>query len=89
MSVYESLGIRTVINAAGTVTTLGGSLMPPEVFYSMEEAGKAFVEDSKKVLTYWPEPVGYERAETIIGDASKIPSNIIDLIKADIAKYSK
>jgi L-seryl-tRNA(Ser) seleniumtransferase len=47
LGVYESLGIRTVINAAGTVTTLGGSLMPPEVFYSMEEAGKAFVEMEK------------------------------------------
>ncbi len=47
LGVYESLGIRPVINAAGTVTTLGGSLMPSEVLDSMEEAGKAFVEMEK------------------------------------------
>ena len=30
-SVYEALGLKHVINATGTVTTLGASLMPPEV----------------------------------------------------------
>ena len=30
-SVYEALGVRHVINATGTVTVLGGSVMPPEV----------------------------------------------------------
>ncbi len=29
--VYKTLGIRPIINAAGSITTLGGSLMPPEV----------------------------------------------------------
>ncbi|MBI3463240.1 MAG: hypothetical protein HY000_09300, partial [Planctomycetes bacterium] len=28
-SVYEAIGVKHVINAAGTLTTLGGSLMPP------------------------------------------------------------
>ena len=28
---YEALGVKHVINATGTVTILGGSLMPPEV----------------------------------------------------------
>ncbi|MEM3693144.1 MAG: aminotransferase class V-fold PLP-dependent enzyme [Candidatus Bathyarchaeia archaeon] len=43
MSVYEKLGVRKVINAAGTLTMLGGSLMPPEVLEAMNEAAKAFV----------------------------------------------
>src|SRR5262245_50133451 len=29
--VYEALGVKPVLNATGTVTILGGSLMPPEV----------------------------------------------------------
>src|SRR5262249_25196437 len=29
--IYETLGVKPVINATGTVTFLGGSLMPPEV----------------------------------------------------------
>src|SRR5262249_17915505 len=30
-SVYQALGVKHVINATGTVTVLGGSLIPPEV----------------------------------------------------------
>lgn len=41
--VYQRLGVRTVINAVGTVTTLGGSLMPDEVKQAMEEASRSFV----------------------------------------------
>ena len=40
---YESLGIRHVINGVGVVTTLGGSIMPPEVVASMVEASKHFI----------------------------------------------
>src|SRR5262245_43176721 len=42
-NIYQRLGVRTVINAVGTVTVLGGSLMPPEVIQSMEEASRSFV----------------------------------------------
>ena len=31
MDVYQALGLKHVINAIGTVTFLGGSVMPPEV----------------------------------------------------------
>jgi D-glucosaminate-6-phosphate ammonia-lyase len=44
LSVYEKLGVRTVINAAGTLTTLGGSLMPPEVLAALTSAAQHFVE---------------------------------------------
>jgi L-seryl-tRNA(Ser) seleniumtransferase len=41
--VYESLGIQPVINATGTVTVLGGSVMPPEVVAAWVDASKHFV----------------------------------------------
>ena len=41
--VYSVLGVRRIINAAGTITTLGGSLMPPEVTAAWKEASKSFV----------------------------------------------
>ena len=42
-NVYDRLGMRTSINAVGTLTTLGGTLMPPEVKQAMEEASRHFV----------------------------------------------
>jgi L-seryl-tRNA(Ser) seleniumtransferase len=40
---YEELGIPTVINAQGTMTMLGGSLIRPEVEAVMSQAAKHFV----------------------------------------------
>lgn len=42
-SVYQRLGVQTFINAYGTLTTLGGTLMEPEVLRAMEEAAHHFV----------------------------------------------
>jgi len=42
-SVYQALGVKHVINATGTVTMLGGSLMPPEVVAAWADAAKHFV----------------------------------------------
>lgn len=42
-SIYETLGLPRVINATGTVTFLGGSLMPPEVAAAWVEASKHWV----------------------------------------------
>ena len=41
--VYLRLGVRPVINGIGTVTSLGGSIMPPEVVDAMVEASRNFV----------------------------------------------
>jgi D-glucosaminate-6-phosphate ammonia-lyase len=43
-SIYDSLGVKPVINATGTVTVLGGSVMPPEVVAAWVEASKHFVD---------------------------------------------
>jgi L-seryl-tRNA(Ser) seleniumtransferase len=42
--VYEALGVKHVINATGTVTVLGGSLMPPEVVAAWISASRHFVD---------------------------------------------
>ena len=42
--VYGELGLKPIINAAGTITTLGGSLMPPEVRDAWMAAASSFVD---------------------------------------------
>ena len=39
MITYDTLGVKPFINASGTITTLGGSLMPEEVLEAMCVAG--------------------------------------------------
>ncbi|HYM10384.1 MAG TPA: aminotransferase class V-fold PLP-dependent enzyme [Bryobacterales bacterium] len=41
--VYTRLGLRPIINASGTYTHLGGSLMPPEVLDAMNDAAQHYV----------------------------------------------
>ena len=41
--IYARLGVRPIINAAGTITTMGGSLMPPEVVEAWRSASRRFV----------------------------------------------
>ena len=42
-TIYERMGLRTVINGAGAATLVGGSLMRPETAAAMAEATMAFV----------------------------------------------
>ncbi|NJM08556.1 aminotransferase class V-fold PLP-dependent enzyme [Candidatus Gracilibacteria bacterium] len=44
MSMYESLGVRRVINADARLTRLGGSLMPEPVRRAMDEAAHWYVD---------------------------------------------
>ena len=41
---YAALGVRPVINAAATLTRLGGSRMPPVVLDAMRAGGESFVD---------------------------------------------
>ena len=43
-SIYDILGVKRVINAAGTLTVLGGSLVPPEVVEAWADASRHFVD---------------------------------------------
>jgi len=42
-SVYDELGVPTVVNAAGTKTRVGGSRIRPEALEAMERAAESFV----------------------------------------------
>ncbi len=44
MGIYESLGVRRVINADARLTRLGGSLMPEPVLRAMEDAATSYVD---------------------------------------------
>lgn len=41
--VYDRLKVKKLLNARGTLTSLGGSLMPPEVLEAMRQASRAYV----------------------------------------------
>jgi L-seryl-tRNA(Ser) seleniumtransferase len=43
MTIYERLGVQPVVNAAGTLTRLGGTLMCPEALEAMREAARSAV----------------------------------------------
>ena len=73
--VYAKLGVRPVINGMGTVTILGGSLMPPEVVRAMEEASRHFVnlpELQKKAGERLAELIGVPAAMVTTGAAGSI-----------------
>lgn len=61
MSIYDQLGVRTLINAKGTYTHLSGSVMPPEVVEAMVEAAQHYVD-----INELQEAVG-QRLATLLG----------------------
>lgn len=75
MDVYRELGVEPLINAAGTLTMLGGSLMPPEVTDAMAAASRAFVDMRELHLAAGrriAELVGVEAAHVTSGAAAGI-----------------
>src|SRR5438093_6674023 len=75
VSVYEAIGVKHVINATGTVTTLGGSLMPSEVVAAWMDASKHFVnllELQDKVGEAIAKLVGVEAALVTTGAAGAL-----------------
>src|SRR5215210_5271039 len=44
LGVYEKLGVKRIINGWGTITRVGGSLMPLEVVEAIAEAARSFVD---------------------------------------------
>lgn len=74
-SVYEALGVKHVINATGTVTNLGGSLMPPEVAAAWVDASRHFVnlvDLQRKVGARIAELIGVEAALVTTGAAGSL-----------------
>lgn len=74
-SIYTRIGVQPVINGMGTVTMLGGSLMPPEVIRAMNEASRHFIplaELQKKVGARLAELLNVPAALVTCGAASSI-----------------
>src|SRR5579872_5780581 len=42
-NIYQSIGVRPIVNCKGTFTIISGSLSLPEVKQAMEEAGRHYV----------------------------------------------
>ena len=80
MTIYESLGVRRVINASATLTRLGGSLMPPAVVAAMVEASGAFID-----LPELQRKVGERIAELTHNEAAFISSGAAAGITASVA----
>ncbi len=72
--VYRSLGVKPLINAAGTLTRLSGSIMAPETTQAMADAASSFVRidqlqaaASKKIAQYTGAEAGMVTAGAAAG----------------------
>lgn len=75
MGVYERLGVKTIINGLGNGTSVGGSIMRPEVIAAMDDASRSYVrlpELLEKAGKRVAELVGVEAAYITAGAASGI-----------------
>ena len=74
-NIYQRLGVPTLLNAAGTFTDLGGSLMPPEVLDACRQAAGHFVDLAElqtQVGRHIAQLLGVEAALVTGGAASGI-----------------
>jgi uncharacterized pyridoxal phosphate-dependent enzyme len=89
MDVYEALGVRKVINGSGTLTSLGGNTLDPEVTQAMEEAARSFVfmdELQKRAGDVIAEITGAESAYVVSGAAAGLMMSVVACIsRGDLA----
>ncbi len=62
-AIFDSLGVRRIINGRGWITALGGSIMPPEVCEAMAEAVNTYVDFDELNLAAGRKIAGYTGAE--------------------------
>ena len=86
---YQELGVTTVINAEGTMTMLGGSLIRPEVEAIMAQAARHFVSipnleaaAGKRIAQMLKLPQGYSALVTS-GAAGAIQSGLAGILTGD------
>lgn len=86
---YQELGVTTVINAEGTMTMLGGSLIWPEVELVMAQASRHFVSipeleaaGGKRIAQLLKLPAGYSALVTS-GAAGAIQSGLAGILTGD------
>src|SRR5690349_11699618 len=92
---YEELGVTTVINAEGTMTMLGGSLIRPEVETVMAQAARHFVSipaleeaAGKRIAQMLKLPEGYSALVTS-GAAGAIQSGLAGILTGDNDSFIK
>src|SRR6516165_6967773 len=92
-SPYEELGVTTVINAEGTMTMLGGSLIRPEVEVVMAQASRHFVHipgleeaAGKRIAEMLKLPDGYSAIVTS-GAAAAMQSGLAGILTGDNPKF--
>ena len=92
-NVYQELGVATVINGEGTMTTLGGSLMRPEVEAVMTMAGRHFVPileleaaAGKRIAQLLKLPEGYSAIVTS-GAAAAMQSGLAGILTGDNEQF--
>lgn len=92
-NVYEELGVTPLINAQGTMTVLGGSLMRPEVESVMAMAGRHFVSITelevaagKRIAKMLNLPEGYSAIVTS-GAAAAMQSGLSGILTGDNPKF--
>jgi L-seryl-tRNA(Ser) seleniumtransferase len=92
-NVYEELGVTGLINAQGTMTVLGGSLMRPEVESVMAMAGRHFVSipelevaAGKRIAKMLNLPEGYSAIVTS-GAAAAMQSGLAGILTGDKPKF--
>ncbi|HEX5415438.1 MAG TPA: aminotransferase class V-fold PLP-dependent enzyme [Chloroflexota bacterium] len=93
MSIYEELGVRPIINAAGTQTRFGGAPLPEEVVASMAEASASCVrmeeleEAAGRVIA---EVTGAEAGYVTAGAAAGITLAVAAcLVRFDVARMDR
>ena len=92
-NVYQELGVTPVINGEGTMTTLGGSLMRPEVEAVMSMAGRHFVPileleaaAGKRIKELLKLPGGYDAIVTS-GAAAAMQSGLAGILTGDNERF--
>src|SRR5579859_5255464 len=92
---YQELGVTTVVNGEGTMTTLGGSLIRPEVEAVMAQAARHFVSITelevaagKRIAQMLNLPQGYSALVTS-GAAGAIQSGLAGILTGDNESFIK
>lgn len=93
MNLYERLGVKTYINAWGTVTRVGGSLVSAEVISAMSEASRYYIDMEdfhRKAGKRIAELIGVEDAFVSCGAAAGIAISTAACIAGkDIVKINQ
>lgn len=93
MGVFEDLGVQRVINAAGTLTRLGGRLMDGEVVAAMADAAGSHVridELQERAGAYLAQVTGAEAGYVTSGAAAGVTLGVAACIAGlDVAKMER